>query len=331
MSSYAPLLENIHDTDWPVNLIRFDQAKSFARISYYAIKMLNENKASVVLPANVQVPVDMNTPAFQGAVGLSTWDTQAEFKDIQILENDKVTYQANTFTDKEWQFEGGQWLPAGNVVAQTKEGAWPIAVLKERSFDRYTLKLKARKTGGYNAFMIPFAIRDNQNYLRVHIGAWLNKVAAFEMVTKGADAMVSQPVRLDQPIELNRWYAIEIHVNNTTVECFLDGKCLLTYTKPGDFFSIAGRDEKTGEIVIKMVNAAGAKRNVSFQVNQAALETSGKAIVLSANSPEDENSFEHARQFVPREKPIQGVSSNFEYAVDPWSITILRLKEKKGN
>ena len=32
-SSYAPLLVNTNDIDWPVNLINFDAAQSFGRIS----------------------------------------------------------------------------------------------------------------------------------------------------------------------------------------------------------------------------------------------------------------------------------------------------------
>ncbi|HEU4901429.1 MAG TPA: alpha-L-arabinofuranosidase C-terminal domain-containing protein, partial [Flavisolibacter sp.] len=46
MSSYAPLLVNTNDVDWPVNLINFNASQSFARISYYAIKLFNENRPS---------------------------------------------------------------------------------------------------------------------------------------------------------------------------------------------------------------------------------------------------------------------------------------------
>ncbi|SHG71102.1 Alpha-L-arabinofuranosidase C-terminus [Chryseolinea serpens] len=329
MSSYAPLLENINDTDWPVNLIRFDQARSFARISYYAIQMLNENKASFNLTTKVDAPVDNDTPSFRGNIGLSTWDTQAEYKDIEVIKDGKTIYKGAPGMDQVWNFEGGQWSARDNVLAQTQDGAWPLATLKDQSFDRYILKVKAKKTGGTNAFMIPFALRDNQNYLRAHIGAWVNKIAAFESVTKGADAIVTQPVRLENAIELNRWYTIELHVNNNTVECFLDGKLLMTYTKPKDFFSIAGRDEKTNEIVVKVVNATGGKRNVLLKINKAQLENTGKAITLSSGSPEDENSFAQPRQFIPQETMVNGVASNFEYEFQPWSITVLRLKEKR--
>lgn len=328
MSSYAPLLENVNDTDWPVNLIRFDNAKSFARISYYAIKMLNENKASFNLKTQVDVPVDNNTPSFKGGIALSTWDTQAEFRDIKIIENEKVVYQSGTI-DSEWLFVGGKWSEENGVIAQQTEGAWPMAILQHKTFSNYTLKLKARKIGGYNAFMIPFAIKDNDNYLRVHIGAWLNKIAAFESVTKGADAIVSQPVRLENPIEVNRWYDVELQVTNNSVVCFLDGKLLMRYDKPRDFFAIAGEDEQTKEIVVKVVNASSQLRTTDIDfVGVDRITDKGKSITLSSSTGDDENSFENPTQFVPISESFKVARPKFQYAFRPWSITILRVKKK---
>jgi alpha-N-arabinofuranosidase len=327
MSSYAPLLENVNDTDWPVNLIRFDNARSFARISYYAIKMLNENKATVNLATTVHIPEVKDKPSFTGGIALSTWDTQSEYKDIEIIQDGKTVYHSGPGNMNDWNFEGGKWTTEGGVIAQTIEGAWPLALLKDKTFDTYTLKLKARKTGGYNAFMIPFAIKDNQNYLRAHIGAWVNKVAAFEMVIKGADAIVSQPVRFEKPIELNRWYDIELRVGMNEVECYLDGKLLMTYTKPKSIFAIAGRDEKTNELVIKVVNANPTVSNIHIQLKQAdKLSSRANVVTLASKSEEDENSFENPEQFVPVNSTMAITGTDFSYGFQPWSLTVLRVK-----
>jgi alpha-L-arabinofuranosidase len=329
MSSYAPLLENINDTDWPVNLIRFDNAQSFARISYYAIKMLNENKASFNLKTSVEVPVE-NKPFFNGGIALSTWDTQAEFKDIQVIENGNIVYESGRTLGKDWNFVGGKWSEENGVITQQTEGAWPMAVLQNRSFSNYTLKLKARKIGGYNAFMIPFAIEDQDNYLRVHIGAWVNKIAAFESVTKGADAIVSQPVRLENPIELNRWYDIELRVGNRDVACFLDGRLLMMYKTPRDLFAIAGKDEQLHEVVVKVVNASPTARPVDLQFDgDAEYLKTGKSITLSSRGPDDENSFEKPQEFVPITELFESANRKFNYTFKPWSITILRVKERR--
>jgi alpha-L-arabinofuranosidase len=331
MSSYAPLLENINDTDWPVNLIRFDNARSFARISYYAIKMLNENKATVNLKTNVELPVVKDKPLFAGGIALSTWDTQSEYKDIQIIKDGKTIYQLSTTNQGEWKFEGGEWAFENGVIAQKTEGAWPMAFLTTDKLDSYTLKLKARKTGGYNAFMIPFAIEDGNNYLRAHIGAWVNKIAAFEMVIKGADAIVSQPVRLEKPIELNRWYDIELRVGMTEVECYLDGKLLMTYTRPKSVFAIAGLDEKTNEVVIKVVNATDKVNRIRIKLDHLDnIQPEAKIILLSSRSNEDENSFESPKQFVPQTEQRKIDSNEFTQDFKPWSLTVMRIKAMKN-
>lgn len=332
MSSYAPLLENINDTDWPVNLIRFDNASSVARTSYYAIKMMNEHKASANVETSVTLHPSSSTPVarYTGNIGLSTWDTYAEFKDIQVLENDKIVYQADLVNRKDdWHTEGGKWVVNDSVIAQTADGAWPLAILNTKIPDVYTLRLKARKTGGPNAFMIPVAVKDNNNYLRAHIGAWWNRVSAFELVTSGTDAMVTQPVTLEKPVETNRWYSIELRVNYTSIECYLDGKLLMTYKEPRTFFSIAGVDGKTGEVIVKVVNAGKEPVNAVIRLStDKAIAGVGKTVTLSASDPQAENSLEHPLQYIPVERNFTGFKNNFDYLFKPWSVTVLRIRQE---
>lgn len=81
MSSYAPLLVNENDVDWPVNLIHFNAAKSFARISYYGIQMLNQNRANQnLLSETILSETKEKSALYEGGIGLATWDTKAEFK-----------------------------------------------------------------------------------------------------------------------------------------------------------------------------------------------------------------------------------------------------------
>jgi alpha-L-arabinofuranosidase len=332
MVSYAPLLENVNTPHWDVNLIKFDCARSFGRISYYAIKLMNDNKATVNLKTSITLSEgESPQPLFKGRIGLSTWDTPAEFKDIEIIQEGKIVYQSD-FKNRpnEWNMKGGKWKTTDSTIAQTTEGAWPMAVLKDKEFDVYTLKLKARKTAGMNAFMIPIAIKDSSNYLRAHIGAWWNKVCAFELVSNGTDAMVTQPYNLETPIETNKWYDIEIRVAKTSVECFLNSKLIMTYTNPRKFFGIAGKDEKTGEIVVKVVNAYDKPCNTSIQLNGSlSPEPVGKIITLSAQSAEAENSFEKPNGYIPVEQSLKEVKNSFLYQFKPFSINVMRLKVKK--
>ena len=55
MASYAPLLCNVNQRDWGVNLIEFDSSRSFAHASYYVQKAFNENRPDVNLATTVGV------------------------------------------------------------------------------------------------------------------------------------------------------------------------------------------------------------------------------------------------------------------------------------
>ena len=45
MGSYAPLLENVNDRDWPVNMIHFDSSRAYARATYYAEQAVRRESA----------------------------------------------------------------------------------------------------------------------------------------------------------------------------------------------------------------------------------------------------------------------------------------------
>lgn len=332
MSSYAPLLVNTNDVDWPVNLINFDNAASFARISYYAIKMMNENKPDV----NVAAKVTMEVPAvkkasFSGGIGLATWDTKTAYKDIEIIAEGKTVYHSDINSLNDWGFLRGKWEVKDSSLVQTAEGAQQFAMLKNKSFDTYTLKLKAKKIDGYNAFIIPFAVKDSNTFYRAHIGAWVNKISVFEKVSNGYDVSnISSPVNLPDTIAANRWYDVRLEVGTDTVKCFLDDKLLMTFTEPGKLFSIAGTEEKSGDIIVKVVNGYGAEMPVDIQLeNTAQLSETANVTTLSAPALTDENSYEHPAQFIPVSTTLPANANGLSFRAKPFSINIIRFKEKR--
>ena len=81
MASYAPLLVNLNHRAWNPDLINFDSSKWYGLPSYYVQKLFAENRGDVYLPTDVQSPVA--EPAVTGGmIGVGTWNTAAEFKDI---------------------------------------------------------------------------------------------------------------------------------------------------------------------------------------------------------------------------------------------------------
>ncbi len=331
LSSYAPLLVNVNDVDWPVNLINFDAAKSFGRISYHTIKLFNEHRADQNLSTETNiVPVVQKEPLYKGSIGLATWDTEAEFKDIQVIENGKVVYSSDFMNrSQEWKPVHGEWKARDSVFAQTAQGPQRFAWLPVKSFGVYTLQLKARKTSdATNAFIIPFAVKDDGAMMRAHIGSYVNRNSVFESVTKGFDvADLTTQKRLPTPIETNRWYDIRLEVGYDRVDCYLDGQLLMSYTEPPKFFSIAGREHKTGDVIVKVVNASDQSYHITLKVNGSQVGSVATLTTISAESPEAENSLDEPAKYVPQQTTITGITDHYQIALKPYSINILRLKD----
>ena len=330
MSSYAPLLVNVNDESWPVNLINFDAGHSFARISYYAIRMFNENRPDVNLETTVKVqPPAAPTDHFSGGIGLGTWDTQSEYKDIRVEKNGRIVYQADFANGApDWLSIRGDWKKGDSSIRQTAAGAQRLALLKDSVFDAYTLTLKARKTGGYNAFIIPFAVKDSNNYLRAHIGSYVNSHCVFEKVSGGYEVSdLTDQKRMKAPVVNGRWYDIRLEVQENKVDCYLDGELLMTYKEPDKVFAISGRDEKTGDILIKMVNAAGMRCNTTLQIaGNTRIDKEAMLTTLTADGENAENSFSQPNAIIPVNSLLYNASGEFQLTLPPYSVNVLRLK-----
>lgn len=330
-SSYAPLLVNVNDVDWPVNLINFDANKSFGRISYYAIKLFSDNRADVNLSTAIDASkIVVDKPMFSGGIGLGTWDTQAEFKEVEVIQQGKTIYKSDFIKSAgDWEMLRGNWTVINDALSQTAEVPQRLAVLNNKKFDTYTLKLKARRIGGLNAFMIPFAVKDSNTYLRAHIGSWWNSACVFEKVENGYEvAALTNQQRLAQPIETGKWYDVRLEVGMDKVDCYLNDTLLMSYQEPQKLFALAGRDEANGDIILKVVNAKenGFKTTVNLAGGIKPGEQA-QLTILSAGDPKAENSFSQPRKYIPNEEKIKIAGNRFEMEWKPYSINVLRIKD----
>ncbi len=331
MSSYAPLFVNENDVDWPVNLIHFDAAKSFARISYYTIKMFNEARPAYNVQTQTQIiPPAQKVPLYGGGIGLATWDTQTEYKDIEVVQDGRVVYKSDFMNrGDEWKKVRGTWEVKDSALAQTAMGAQRFAWLQGKSFNTYTLKLKARKLStATNAFIIPFAVKDDNTMLRAHIGSYVNANAVFESVTGGMNVSdLNNQKRLPAPIETGRWYNITLEVGADKVDCYLDGKLLMSYTESPKFFSIAGKDA-AGNLIVKVVNASASPCKTTLQLTGLQPASTASLTVLTADTPEAENTLSEPTKYIPQVKEITGMSDHTSMEFPAYSISVLRVKGK---
>ncbi|MCX7044759.1 MAG: hypothetical protein NTX50_04625 [Candidatus Sumerlaeota bacterium] len=335
MASYAPLFYHIKDRKWPVNLIGFDASRCFGTPSYYTQVLMAQNRGDVVLPSKMESAEEkFATTIERGAIGLGTWLTKAEYKDIKVAQGDKVLYESDfTKGAQGWRVLKGDWKAVEGVYRQSSDGDDMRAVCGDANWTDYVLTLKARKISGAEGFLIMFRVKDNANWLWLNIGGWSNSVTAIERCFRGEKSRLPG----DGPggIQTGRWYDIKLDVKGSRVECFLDGKSIITIGNMYDektmtaMNAVAARVEKTGEILVKVANFTDQPQKTAVKLNGAGkIAPEGIVTVLTSAKVEDENTVEEPTKVAPVTQKAKGLGPEFEYTFAPNSLTILRLQAK---
>ncbi|MGD0382550.1 MAG: alpha-L-arabinofuranosidase C-terminal domain-containing protein, partial [Thermoguttaceae bacterium] len=91
-------------------------------------------------------------------------------------------------------------------------------------------------------------------------------------------------------------------------------------------YATASREDKSGEIILKVVNSAAKPVEATLQLKGAEkVSEKAEATVLAGSNLEDENSFAEPKKVAPVSSTIKGVGAEFKYAFKPWSVTVLRI------
>lgn len=318
MGSYAPLLENINRRQWEVNLIHFDSSRAFGRASYYACKMFADHRPDVNLETKVDFTPGGNS-AITGPIGLGTYGTAAEFKDVKIEQGGKSVYESTLSTqDASWRSRNGTWAFRDNAYAQTTEG-WNNWTFQGDGYKDITLTLKARKLSGGEGFVVSVGNVEGRR-VQFNVGGWGNRQHGIEAegLVKGVPGLV----------ETGRWYDVKVTTKGRTIAASLDGKEILNLELPrvDVVRSIAGRDERTGEIVIKVLNPGSDSATMRIDLKGVPRVNGGSETVLSAARTTEENSFAQPTRIAPVTRPLSTASTQFQHQFPPYSLTILRLK-----
>jgi hypothetical protein len=154
----------------------------------------------------------------RGMVGVGTWSTQAEFKDIKVTKGNQTLF-ASDFSKglQGWKTTRGQWQVVDGALRQTSDEENVRALFGDPSWGDYTLTLKARKLSGKEGFLIIFGSPGDETKSWWNLGGWDNTQHGLE-VPDGASAPVAGK------IETGRWYDIKVEVQGPTVKAYLDGK-----------------------------------------------------------------------------------------------------------
>jgi alpha-L-arabinofuranosidase len=320
MVSYAPLLANVRGrTGWH-GMIYFDTLRSYATVSYYLWKCFGINRPSCTVQTEVNYTSDAPS-ALAGGIGVGTWNTSAEFKDIHV-EKDGQTLYASDFSKgaDSWQTDGGEWSVADGAYRQSSQ-AVGLSYFGGESWTDYTLTLKARKIRGPEGFLIVFGHKGGDKFWW-NVGGWGNQEHAieFNQTEVGSHARGS--------VEAGRWYDVKIQITGRRIQCFLDGQRVHDVVAQGAdrFFALAGRDDRSGEMVLKAINVS--KTAVSSRVNLnsgAAMTGPATLTTLCSGRLSDNNSFGNPAKVVPVTSRLDISGDHFSYQFPPDSLTIIRV------
>jgi alpha-N-arabinofuranosidase len=94
----------------------------------------------------------------------------------------------------------------------------------------------------------------------------------------------------------------------------------------GGLFASASRDERSGDVILKVVNMAPTSREVRINLAGAGrVAGTGRAAVLASSDPKAENSLDEPTKVAPVERQFAVPSGEFSFALEPSSLTVLRV------
>lgn len=332
LSSMAPTFINLNDPTWNPDILAYDNANAYGNPAYHVQKLFATNLADKTLnitnnyPNNVLKPVEKGV----GMLGFQNSDLQAEYKDISVIVNGR-------------KYEGDKLFPA-EVLAKAKNGIWSgnndylaMPFLKSvydaagtDDWNNYTLNLKAKANSidDLECFSILFYTTGENKHYNWNVSRW-RRYSWLQWYDNGYESYFGQ-----QPgfVEPGRWYDISIKVKGDSILCYLDKDLVHKVAMPRKIvpglYSSAG-ETKTGEIIVKVVNATNDPQPTVMKINGGGtLDPTGKANVIYNDDRLAGNSLEKPENVSISTTAITGVSDSFSYTFKPHSVSVLTLKKQ---
>ncbi|WP_033401549.1 alpha-L-arabinofuranosidase C-terminal domain-containing protein [Actinopolyspora mortivallis] len=333
MSSYAPLLAHEEDPQWRPDMIWFDNHRSWGSASYEAQKLFGNNVGDEVVASEASsTPVEEKP--ISGAVGLSTWNTSAAYDDVRVTSADGRTLLTDDFSGDasqwseltgtgDWSIQDGAYVQSDATVQNT------MVTAGDRSWSDYDLRLSATKRAGSEGFLVAFGVKGTDNHYWWNLGGWNNTRSAVQKTTAGSSQTV---LSKDTTIETGREYDIRIEVRGRRVTLFLDGEKWGSFTdeqRAEPFRQVVTRDEETGELIVKVVNAQNNPARTELDIEGASRLASTAHLTTLQGDPDAVNTAE-SRPIKPEKSVVRGVDENFTHTFPAHSITVMRIRTQ-GN
>ena len=342
MGAYAPLLCNFNHKRWPINLINFDSNRWFGLPSYYVQEMFLNNQGTNWLPTTIENAPAMETPASSGNFGLSARGGVVEFKNLNVVSaKGKKLFSTNFASiDPSWT-KNGEWVTEGGVLKpviaqqpdQSQRGQGGAGgrgfggnsiIMGDTLWTDYTISFKAKKETLQSNITVSFHNKGNNG----------RGAASWNIAGERSNLRLSI---LDNTsnvtLEAGRWYDIKLEIKGSTVKGYVDGK-LVQEISPASLDAKAlnvssMKDEKSGDIILKVVNSAYRPVSTKISLNGATnLTGKGTAAVLTSASSLDENTLDNPKKVSPKKEAVKFSGNVISRSFPANSLTVLRLSTK---
>ncbi|MGP8235735.1 MAG: alpha-L-arabinofuranosidase C-terminal domain-containing protein [Limisphaerales bacterium] len=337
MEAYAPLLVNVNPgaRQWATDLIGYDALHSFGSPSYYVQAMFANNHGERVLP--VKMVTEQSIPLAEsfvpkGGIGVGTWNTRAEFKDLKVTHNGETLFQT-TFADglQGWRRAGGEWTTKDGVLIQSAGTENIHATTGDRNWKDYTYELKARKTEGAEGFLVLFHVSNPKDYIWFNVGGWNNIRTAMEKAENGAKAEIGNAAT--NTVETGRWYDVKIEVEGRAIRCYLDGALVCQATdepapQPAPIYANATSDPATGDVFLHVANVSAQARPVEFSLEGVTSVAGTATCQEMSGDPSDVNTIEEPRKVAPKTTQLSGIGATFTHELPAHSVSVIKLNAR---
>ncbi|WP_416976555.1 alpha-L-arabinofuranosidase C-terminal domain-containing protein [Streptomyces sp. T028] len=329
LASYAPLFANEDYVQWSPDMVWFNNHASWNSANYEVQKLFMTNVGDRVVPSAATGTPSLTGP-ISGAVGLSTWATTAAYDDVKVTDADGATLLSDDFSGDASQWThtgGGSWSLQDGQYVQTDVAAENTMVSAgDVNWHDYDLHAKATKKSGKEGFLVAFGVKDTGNYYWWNLGGWNNTTSAVEQAVDGGKSTL---ISKAGTIETGRAYDIDIKVRGRQVTLYLDGQEWGSFTddKPAEpFRQVVTKDRKTGDLIVKVVNAQSADARTAIDLGGAKVASKARVTTLTA-APNAVNT-ETDTPVAPVTSTFTGVADTFTYTFPANSITFLRIRQR---
>lgn len=339
MASYAPLFVNVNEPSWNVNLIEFNAAQSFAHASYYVQKVFNENRPDVNLETtSMNFPrADTGRIILGGRVGLGSWRTSTEFKDLKIHNGEGDLLLSEDFVDLDhWeQLREGRWNTNDGVLIQEDSLVGPtMLLLKEPVISTGSITLKARRIGGEEGFLIFLNVEGRDRFVFCNYGAAGNAFSAVQSWGAPADHAFRGGLSTSGPIANDRWHDIRVDIYKDRVDMYLDGEMISdAYVIPMEsVFATAGLMRSGNSVILKAVNYH--PEPVEARIVLKGKESAGamaQQIVISSEEKYDQNTLDAPLKITPSIRMVKAGAKEFGISLPPFSVNLLKIPLENTN